>query len=81
MTVDPRSRAIRSDDHRRQEFSRGPLTANDVTERVNVSRQTADDAIEAVEADGVVVETTGQQRNRAYNAIGVFDILERAPRR
>ncbi|RLM63289.1 Fic family protein [Halorubrum sp. Atlit-26R] len=57
------------------------FTANDVTERFNVSRQTAYNAIEEVQTDGLVVEVTGQQRNREYKAIDIFDILERAPHR
>jgi Fic family protein len=56
------------------------FTARDVTERFDVSRQTAYNAIEELESDGLVVEVTGQQRNREYKAVGVFDILERAPR-
>ncbi|WP_049909159.1 Fic family protein [Halorubrum saccharovorum] len=57
------------------------FTANDITQRFNVSRQTAYNAIEEVEADGLVVEVTGQQRNREYRAVDIFDILERAPHR
>ncbi|MFW5900883.1 MAG: hypothetical protein ACOCTH_03845 [Halodesulfurarchaeum sp.] len=33
-----------------------------------MSRQTAYSAIEEVEADGLVVEATGQQRNREYKS-------------
>ena len=57
------------------------FTANDITERFNVSRQTAYNAIEEVEAEGLIVEVTGQQRNREYKAVDIFDILERAPHR
>ncbi|ELZ49218.1 filamentation induced by cAMP protein Fic [Halorubrum californiense DSM 19288] len=53
------------------------FTANNVTERFDVSRQTAYNAIEELEAGGVVVEVTGQQRNREYKAVDIFDILER----
>jgi Fic family protein len=35
------------------------FTATDVTEQFNVSRQTACNAIEEVESDGLVVEVTG----------------------
>lgn len=55
------------------------FTANDITERFDVSRQTAYNAIEEVEAEGLVVEVTGQQRNREYKAVDIFEILERAP--
>lgn len=57
------------------------FTANDITEQFNVSRQTAYNAIEEVEAEGLIVEVTGQQRNREYKAVDIFDILERAPDR
>ncbi|WP_049911140.1 Fic family protein [Halorubrum coriense] len=57
------------------------FTATDVTERFDVSRQTAYNAIEEVEANGLVVEVTGQQRNREYKAVDIFDILERGPHR
>lgn len=57
------------------------FTANDITEQFNVSRQTAYNAIEEVETEGLIVEVTGQQRNREYKAVDIFDILERAPHR
>lgn len=57
------------------------FTASEVTKQFDVSRQTAYNAIEEVEADGLVVEVTGQQRNQEYKAADIFDILERAPHR
>ncbi|WP_128904814.1 HTH domain-containing protein [Halorubrum amylolyticum] len=53
------------------------FTANDITQQFNVSRQTAYNAIEEVEAEGLVGEVTGQERNREYKAVDIFDILER----
>ncbi|WP_049967531.1 Fic family protein [Haloferax prahovense] len=53
------------------------FTANEVQSRFDVSRQTAYNAIEELEADGLIVETTGKQRNQEYKAVDVFDILER----
>lgn len=55
------------------------FTATDITEQFDVSRQTAYNAIDEIEADGLVVEVTGQQRNQEYKAADIFDILERAP--
>lgn len=55
------------------------FTATEVTKRFDVSRQTAYNAIEELEAEGLIVEVTGQQRNQEYEAVDVFDILERAP--
>ncbi|WP_424015484.1 Fic family protein [Halorubrum xinjiangense] len=57
------------------------FTAEDVTDRFDVSRQTAYNAIGELESDGLVVEATGRQRNREYKAIDIFDILERPVRR
>lgn len=54
------------------------FTATDITQHFDVSRQTAYNAIEEAEAEGLVVEVTGQQRNREYKAVDIFDILERA---
>ena len=55
------------------------FTANDVQDEFDVSRQTAYNAIEELVSDGVLVETTGNQRNQEYKAIDIFDILERTP--
>ncbi|WP_435195962.1 Fic family protein [Natronomonas sp. EA1] len=57
------------------------FTPADVQERFGVTGPTAYNAIDELEADGLLTETTGQQRNREYKAIDVFDILERNPRR
>lgn len=57
------------------------FTANDVARQFDVSRQTAYNAIRELESDGLVVETTGQQRNREYKAVDIFEILEGAPHR
>lgn len=46
-----------------------------------MSRQTAYNSIEEVETEGLIAEVTGQQRNREYKAVDIFDILERAPHR
>ncbi|AKU08154.1 helix-turn-helix domain-containing protein [Haloferax gibbonsii] len=54
------------------------FTANEVESRFDVSRQTAYNAIEELEADGLIVEATGKQRNQEYKAVDVFDILERS---
>lgn len=52
------------------------FTANKVQERFDVSQQTAYDAISELMSEGIVVETTGNQRNQEYKAADVFDILE-----
>ncbi|WP_222914402.1 Fic family protein [Natrinema sp. SYSU A 869] len=57
------------------------FTAHDVQNRFDVSRQTAYNAIEELVSEGIIVETTGNQRNQEYKAIDVFDILEGIPDR
>lgn len=54
------------------------FTASEVEERFDVSRQTAYNAIEELESEGLLVEVTGKQRNQEYKAVDVFDILERS---
>ncbi|WP_312911892.1 Fic family protein [Natronosalvus caseinilyticus] len=55
------------------------FTAREVQNRFDVSRQTAYNAIEELISEGVLVETTGNQRNQEYKAVDVFDILEGTP--
>jgi len=65
----------------RELFELPYFTADNITDRFDVSRQTAYNAIEELESDGIVIEVTGKQRNREYKAIDVFDILERPVQR
>lgn len=51
------------------------FTANDIIEELDVSRATAYNVIETLEADGVIEETTGAEWGREYKAIEVFDRL------
>lgn len=60
----------------RDVFDMPYFTAHDVQDRFNVSRQTAYNAIEELVSEGIIAETTGNQRNQEYKAIDVFDILE-----
>jgi transposase len=50
-----------------------------VAEHFDVERSTAYRAIETLQADGILEEVTGQQRNREYRAREIFEILERPP--
>jgi len=54
------------------------FTANEVEARFNVSRQTAYNAIEELESEGLITEVTGKQRNQEFKAVDIFDILERS---
>lgn len=52
------------------------FTAAEVQDQFDVSRQTAYNAIDDLVSDDLIVETTGNQRNKEYKAVDVFGILE-----
>ncbi|RQG95746.1 Fic family protein [Natrarchaeobius oligotrophus] len=60
-------------------FERPYLTANSVQEQLDVTGPTAYRAIDHLEEEGVLEETTGKERNREYRAREIFEILERPP--
>ena len=53
------------------------FTAADVQAEFDVAGQTSYNAIEDLRSEGILIETTGQQRNQEYKAVDIFDILER----
>ncbi len=61
-------------------FERPYLTANVAKELLDVTSPTAYRAIDQLEDEGVLEETTGKERNREYRAREIFEILERPPR-
>ncbi|AKH97222.1 Fic family protein [Halanaeroarchaeum sulfurireducens] len=56
-------------------FQEPYVDANKVSELLDVSGQTARNAIAQLEADGVLEETTGKQRYKEWKAVDIFDIL------
>jgi len=60
-------------------FEQPYLTASLVEELLDVSGPTAYRAIEQLVTDGVLEETTGNERNREYRATEIFEILEKPP--
>jgi Fic family protein len=56
-------------------FQRPYVTTADVEDLLDVSHQTARNAIEALETEGVLQETTGKQRYQEYKAVDIFEIL------
>lgn len=52
------------------------FTANDITDALDVSRATAYNVIENLEADGVIEETTGGEWGQEYKAVEVFERFE-----
>jgi len=61
-------------------FEQPYLTATVVQELLDVTGPTAYRAIDQLETEGVLEETTGKKRNREYRAREIFEILERPPR-
>lgn len=60
-------------------FERPYLTTKTVTRLFDVEPSTASRAITALEAEGVLEEITGKNRNKEYRAGEIFEILERPP--
>lgn len=54
------------------------VTTNEVVEMLDVSHQTARNAIQALEDEGVLRETTGKERYQEFKAVDIFDILTRS---
>ncbi|MDZ7850238.1 MAG: Fic family protein [Halodesulfurarchaeum sp.] len=59
-------------------FQKPYVDTKTVVELLDVSDQTARDAIAALEAKGILEETTGKQRYREYKAVDIFAILSNA---
>ena len=60
-------------------FEQPYVTTKTVAAMLDIERSTAYRAIADLEADGVLDEVTGKQRNKEYRAKEIFDILERPP--
>jgi len=60
-------------------FEQPYLTGTLVQELLDVTAPTAYRAIDQLEEQGVLEETTGKERNREYRAREIFEILERPP--
>ena len=54
------------------------VTTNDVKELLDVSHQTARNAITELEKENVLQETTGKERYQEFKAVDIFDILTRS---
>lgn len=59
-------------------FQQPYVTTNDVVDMLDVSHQTARNAIAELESQGVLEETTGKERYQEYRAVDIFDILTRS---
>jgi len=54
------------------------VTTKEVVDLLDVSRQTARNAIQDLEDEGVLQETTGKERYQEFKAVDIFDILTRS---
>ncbi|WP_236035770.1 Fic family protein [Haloarcula rubra] len=53
------------------------FTVREASERLGVVYQTANNAVETLESDGVIEEITGNDQNRVFRATEIMDIVER----
>jgi Fic family protein len=58
-------------------FQQPYVTSNDVAELLDVTQQTARNAIQQLEAQDVLTETTGKERYQEFKAVDIFEILDR----
>jgi DeoR/GlpR family transcriptional regulator of sugar metabolism len=58
-------------------FQQPYVTTNDVAEMLEVTSQTARNAIGELEAQDVLTETTGKERYREFKAVDIFEILNK----
>lgn len=54
------------------------LTTNEVADLLDVSHQTARNAIRELESRNILEETTGKERYQEFKAVDIFDILTRS---
>jgi len=59
-------------------FQHPYVTTNDVADLLDVTSQTARNAITELQAQGVLKETTGKQRYQEFKAVDIFEILTRS---
>ena len=59
-------------------FQQPYVDTETVTDMLDVSDQTARNALSELEASGILEETTGKQRYREYKAVDIFDILSQS---
>lgn len=53
------------------------FTVREASDRIDVTYQTANNAVDKLETDGVVEEITGNEQNRVFRATEIMDIVER----
>lgn len=59
-------------------FQHPYVTTNEVADLLDVTQQTARNAITELEEQGILEETTGKQRYQEFKAVDIFEILTRS---
>jgi len=60
-------------------FTNPVLTTGDIEDELDVTNTTANTAARKLESEGVLVETTGQERYQEFDAVEVLSVLNRSP--
>lgn len=60
-------------------FSEPYFTVSEAADMIEMTYQSANNAVDRLVADGAVVEITGQAQNRVFKATEIMDIVERPP--
>lgn len=55
------------------------FTVTEAAEQIDMSYESANQAVKQLVADGVLTEITGNQQNRVFKAVEIMDIVERPP--
>lgn len=58
-------------------FDRPYITVNEARDRIDMTYQSANNAVETLVDDGVLDEITGNQQYRVFEAVEIMDIIER----
>lgn len=58
-------------------FARPYITVHEAEDRIDMSYQSANNAVEALVDDGVLDEITGNRQYRVFKAVEIMDIIER----
>ncbi|WP_254280736.1 Fic family protein [Haloarcula marina] len=56
-------------------FKQPYVTSNDVADLLDVTQQTARNAIQELEKQDILIETTGKERYQEFKAVDIFEIL------
>lgn len=58
-------------------FQQPYVSSNDVAELLDVTQQTTRNAIQKLEAQDILTETSGKERYSEFKPVGLFEIFDR----